>query len=251
MNWLALGIKLARWRGLLCCGAVLALIACSMVPGAPLAGQPWEWLLAEVMALLILYAIWDLEGSRLSARELAVPAVLGAVAAAGRVALAAVPGVQPVTFLVIASGYVLGARAGWLVGGCAVLASNFFLGHGPWTPYQMVSWGLAGASAALLARLRPAVSPWLLAGFCFIWGYLYGWIMNLWFWLNFVAVHNWPSFLGAYAASFWLDTLHALGNAFFCLTCGRATLGILQRARRRLTVQRLEEVGQHSPPQRQ
>ncbi|MGQ9557904.1 MAG: ECF transporter S component [Desulfurispora sp.] len=242
------GNKMAGWRGLICGGAGLLLIVCSIVPGAPLSGQPWERLLAEVMVLLIFYAIWDLEGSHLSPRELAVPAVLGAVAAAGRVALAAVPGVQPVTFLVIASGYVLGARAGWLVGGCAVLASNFFLGHGPWTPYQMVSWGLAGASAALLARLRPGGGPWLLAGFCFAWGYFYGWIMNLWFWLNFVAVHNWSSFLGAYAASFGLDTLYALGNAFFALTCGPATLGILQRARRRLKVQRLEQVAEHAGP---
>ena len=79
-------------------------------------------------------------------------ATLGGVAAAGRVLFAAVPGVQPVTVIAVASGSALGLRAGIGVGATAALASNFFLGQGAWTPWQMLAWGACGAAGALLHR---------------------------------------------------------------------------------------------------
>ena len=33
------------------------------------------------------------------------------------------------------------------------LISNFYFGQGPWTPYQMLAWGLVGLFAGLLAPL--------------------------------------------------------------------------------------------------
>ena len=73
-------------------------------------------------------------------------ATLAAVAAAGRVLFVAVPGVQPVTVITIAAGAALGARAGFATGAVAALASNFFLGQGPWTPWQMLAWGACGVA---------------------------------------------------------------------------------------------------------
>ena len=40
-----------------------------------------------------------------------------------------------------------------MVGALAALASNFFFGQGPWTPWQMYAWGLVGYGAGLLAKL--------------------------------------------------------------------------------------------------
>ena len=42
-----------------------------------------------------------------------------------------------------------------MVGALAALASNFFFGQGPWTPWQMYAWGLVGYGAGLLA-MAPA-----------------------------------------------------------------------------------------------
>jgi hypothetical protein len=66
----------------------------------------------------------------------------------GRIPFAALPGVQPTSFLVMVSGLVFGPQAGFMIGAMAALASNFFLGQGPWTPWQMLGWGLMGMSAA-------------------------------------------------------------------------------------------------------
>lgn len=127
-----------------------------------------------------------------------------------------------------------GSRWG-MVGSTAALVSNFFLGHGPWTLWQMLGWGLAGISAGLLRKLCPRIGTAGMTLFCFAWGYLYGWIINLWFWTGFLHPLNWESLLAACAASFWFDTLHALGNAVFYLTLGHRIIKILERFRKKIT----------------
>ncbi|MBA3717232.1 MAG: ECF transporter S component, partial [Actinobacteria bacterium] len=107
-------------------------------------------LLLAACALIVAGAAW-LETGPGSAKELALIATLAAAAAAGRVLFAAVPGVQPVTVTVVAAGVALGARAGIAVGATGALVSNFFLGQGPWTPWQMLAWGACGAAGALAA----------------------------------------------------------------------------------------------------
>ena len=46
--------------------------------------------------------------------------------------------------MVVLSGIALGPEAGFLTGALGRFICNFFDGHGPWTPWQMVSWGLIG-----------------------------------------------------------------------------------------------------------
>ena len=50
---------------------------------------------------------------------------------------------------VIISGIALGPEAGFLVGALARLVCNFYIGQGPWTPWQMFCWGLLGFLAGL------------------------------------------------------------------------------------------------------
>src|SRR5215204_3111035 len=107
-------------------------------------------LLLAACALIVAAAAW-LETGPGSAKELALIATLAAVAAAGRVLFAAIPGVQPVTVIVVVAGAALGLRAGIAVGATAALVSNFFLGQGPWTPWQMLAWGACFAGGALAA----------------------------------------------------------------------------------------------------
>ena len=109
-------------------------------------------LLLAAIALLAGAATW-LDGGPQSAKEVTVIATLAAAAAAGRVLMAPVPDVQPVTVIVVATGVALGARAGIGVGASAAFVSNFFLGQGLWTPWQMLAWGGCGAVGALAAPL--------------------------------------------------------------------------------------------------
>ncbi|MEW6572990.1 MAG: ECF transporter S component [Bacillota bacterium] len=217
--------------------ALFVLLVCSLRGKGLVTGQGWG-LISTVMvgvALILFYTAYG--RSRGLHREVAVISVLGTIAALGRVCCTALPGIQPTTFIVIISGFVFGPRAGFLVGSTAALVSNFFLGQGPWTPWQMFYWGLAGVSAGLWGMVWPTSNIRSLAFFNLLWGYIFGWGMNLWFWTYFLHPLNWKAFIAACVASFWFDTLHAVGNVLFCLILGWNTVQVLQRFQRKLTVQ--------------
>lgn len=167
------------------------------------------------------------ESSGIQVREIAIVALLGTLSALLRVPFAAIPSLQPSTYLVICSGFVFGPVAGFMVGALTAVVSNFFLGHGPWTLFQIVAWGLAGASAPLLRALP--LRPGVLAGFGLIWGFLFGAIMNTWTWISFVYPNTLESFLVTWANSVWSDAVHAAGNALFLGFLGVRTIAILRR----------------------
>jgi energy-coupling factor transport system substrate-specific component len=172
----------------------------------------------------------------LSSREIAVVASLGALSAAGRVAFAAVPSVQPSTVLVIVSGWVLGPSAGFVVGGTTALVSNVFLGQGPWTVWQMLSWAFIGMAAGWLGSL-PAKRPVRrIVVFSVISGFAFGWAMDVWFWLSFVYPHTVASLLLALGAGLWMDVMHAVGNAAFAIVFAGRAVELLRRFKARMHV---------------
>jgi energy-coupling factor transport system substrate-specific component len=208
------------------------------------------------LALLILFGLLALfalilllmEKSKTDEKVLAVIATLGAIAAIARVPFAAIPNVQPTTFLVMLSGYVFGVRVGFLVGAVAALFSNVFLGQGPWTLWQMLAWGLAGAFAGGLRRflgradnppLGSSLPKWLFVGSCTLWGFLFGWIMNLWIFTSMGAFLNMKSFFSLYLASISFDAAHAAGNFLFALLFGQPFARIFTRFHQKLLVTRL------------
>ena len=76
------------------------------------------------------------------------------------------------TVIVAAAGVALGPRRGFAVGALAALASNFFLGQGPHTPWQMLAWGGCGLLAGLL---RPLLRRRLaFAAFVLVLGFAFG-----------------------------------------------------------------------------
>lgn len=203
-----------------------------------LRGETWApgAVAAAVVAGVLFLFFWTFEVGRTNSREVAVIAALAAVAAVLRLPFAGIPGLQPTTMLVAVSGLAFGWRAGCAVGATAALVSNFFLGQGPWTPWQMLAWGLVGATAGPFGRATGAGPGRLwMAGFLFGWGYLYGAVMNLWFWLTFISPLTWGSFAAVEAASFWFDTLHAAGNVLFYLLAGPDLVRVLRRFRKRMT----------------
>src|SRR5919197_2295313 len=135
--------------------------------------------MACVLAALAAGFAWY-ERSRPSSKLVALVAVLAAVAVAGRVVFAPIPNVQATTDVVLLAGYGLGAGPGFAVGAVAALASNFFLGQGPWTPWQMLGWGAIGILGAALARwraargARPDPGRWSLALACAPAGFAFG-----------------------------------------------------------------------------
>lgn len=180
---------------------------------------------------LLLGAATLLDSGPDTAKEVAIIATLAAAAAAGRVLLAPVPDVQPVTDIAVISGAALGLRAGLGVGMTAAFVSNFFLGQGLYTPWQMLAWGMCGAVGALVAPfVRRRVA---LAVICLLLGYAYGFVLDVWNWYAFFP-HTWPSFAARQASGFPFNTAHALGNAALALVAGPELRRMLDRYAKRL-----------------
>lgn len=186
-------------------------------------------LLLAALAVLAAGAAW-LEGSSASAKDLTLVATLGGLAAAGRVLFAPVPEVQPVTVIVVAAGVALGPRRGFAVGALAALASNFFLGQGPHTPWQMLAWGGCGLLAGLA---RPLLRRRLVfAAFSFGLGFAYGTLMDLWHWYGFFP-HTGAALTVVLGAGLAFNAAHALGNLVLALVAGPELRRVLERYERR------------------
>lgn len=195
----------------------------------------WGLTATVVVTLAVIAFFFEFESTAVSSKEIALIAMLGTISAVSRIPFAVIPNVQPCTYLIICSGYVFGPVAGFMVGAITALVSNFFLGQGPWTLYQMFAWGLAGVSAAYLRRFGLGRISLIIFGA--IWGYLYGWIMNTWYWASFIYPLTLKTFLTYQLTSIWFDTFHALGNVVFLGFFGTKTVAILQRFKRRFSIE--------------
>jgi energy-coupling factor transport system substrate-specific component len=189
--------------------------------------QNWGLVSAILVSLIIGAFFFEFETAAAGSKEIALVGMLGTLSAVLRVPFAAIPNVQPCTYLIICAGYVFGPIAGFMVGAITALVSNFFLGQGPWTIYQMLAWGLAGASASYLRRFQPGRRGLILFGV--MWGYLYGAILSLWYWAAFVYPLTPTTFLVTWLSSGWFDTAHAVANAIFLGLWGPKTMIILER----------------------
>ena len=94
--------------------------------------------------------IFLFEKRKPSAREIVIISVLAALAVAGRSAFFMVAGFKPVLALIIITGVAFGGETGFLVGAVTAFVSNFFFGHGPYTPWQMFALAISGFLAGVI-----------------------------------------------------------------------------------------------------
>src|ERR1019366_8499163 len=150
-----------------------------------LGGRGVSWPLASFLLVGVVLVLGWLayERRRPSARMEAVVGTLAAVAALGRDAFVALPDVKPITAMALVVGYALGPLPGFTVGAVGMLMSNFVLGQGPYTPWQMAAWGLVGLAGAALGKLsRRRLGRFELALACAIAALGAKEIMNLYTW---------------------------------------------------------------------
>lgn len=189
-------------------------------------------ILLECMAACFIGAFSQTERHGISARRLAVIAVLCALGVAGRAAFFWLPQVKPVLAICILAGVGLGGEAGFTVGAVTMLVSNIMFGQGPWTPWQMTASGVCGLLAGffygcgfLRRRVALAVFGAVLAVV------VYGGIVNpssAFIWGGEALSFN-------MIASYWLsglpmDALHAFATAAFLWVLSEPILGAISRA---------------------
>jgi len=193
-----------------------------------------------IMGLTMIPFFARFEVRKISSREIVILAILAAIAAVSRVPFAPLPSVQPTSFIIIITGLVFGAESGFIVGAVAAIVSNIFLGQGPWTPWQMYAWGMIGMAAGLFRNTWWMKQMWGKLLFGFVWGYLFGWFMNLWIIVSAIENFTWEFFISIYVASIYFDLAHALSNVFFLLVFSSSWIRILQRFKRKYGLLPLE-----------
>lgn len=137
---------------------ILVLIPATLFLGTHLRGR-WYYLTSTLVILEAMAPFFLLfEARRPQARELVVLAVMAALAVAGRVAIP-IPNFKAITGIVMITGMAFGPQAGFMTGAISAFASNFFYAQGPWTPWQMLSYGMGGFLAGLLFYGRTWKNP--------------------------------------------------------------------------------------------
>jgi energy-coupling factor transport system substrate-specific component len=195
-------------------------------------------ILAAVFIIGIFVLLFEMKS--IDSRKMAGIAALAALGAASRVPFAAIPGFQPTTFITAVSGYVLGPVNGFMVGSMAAFISNFFLGQGPWTLWQMLGWGICGVFFGFLGMIKKRVSRIPFTVICGIWGYIYGIMLDMWYIIAFVKPIVFKTVLAGFAASFYFDTLHAVGNILFSAIFAEKFIKILSRYNKRYDVEYID-----------
>ncbi|MFJ4711973.1 ECF transporter S component [Streptomyces sp. NPDC088785] len=213
--------------------------------------QDAPWLFAALLVLLVAVVAATISESGLGPKAVAMLGVLAAAGAALRPIGAGTAGIEPMFFLMVLSGRVLGPGFGFVLGSLSMFASALLTGGvGPWMPFQMLSMGWFTMGAGLLPgahALRGRAERVMLAGYGFLAAFAYGTIMNLsgWPFINALAssvayqpdapLHdNLARFLAyCLATSLGWDLGRAALTVVLTLVVGGAVLKALRRATRR------------------
>ncbi|MEJ5255860.1 MAG: ECF transporter S component [Acidimicrobiales bacterium] len=206
------------------------------------------WVFALLLPLLLAVVVSELADGILDARAVALLGVLAACGAALRLPAGGTAGFEPVFFLLVPAGRVLGRGFGFVLGAFTLLASALLTGGiGPWLPFQMFGAAWMGFFAGCLPPARGRTEIVLLAMYAAVSSLLYGLLLNLWFWpfvtggdtgLSFAPGAPLTENLGRFwafhlATSLGFDIPRAVFCALFVVVAGRPVLQALRRASRR------------------
>lgn len=158
------------------------------------------------------------ENKPTSTRYMVVIAVLVALSVVGRFLFAAIPAFKPVTAIVIISAVFFGAEAGFLVGALSAIISNIYFGQGPWTPFQMLSWGMIGFIAGLpkFSQLLKK-NKWMLVLYGIFSGIIYSLMMDVWTVVSLENAFNFKRYLTAITLATPFMITYAISNVVFLL----------------------------------
>lgn len=206
------------------------------------------WLFVAVLPLLLAVVLAELGEGNLDAKAIAMLGILAACGSALRVPSPGVAGFEPVFFLLVPSGRVLGRGFGFVLGAVTIAASALVTGGvGPWLPFQMFGAAWMGFGAGCLPPARGRAELAMLAAYAAVSSLVYGALLNLWFWpfgagtttsFSFVPgaglAHNLHSFLlFDLTTSLGFDIPTAATNSVLVLLLGRPVMAALRRANRR------------------
>jgi energy-coupling factor transport system substrate-specific component len=205
---------------------------------------------ALVGAMVVAAVMLEVRRGTMNGATIAILGMLSAVG--GLLRLIDLPGGgSGIFFLIVLAGAAFGPRFGLLLGLCAMGVSAIVTGGiGPWLPFQMLALSWMGAAAGFVGlatrRLDPRLEVLVLAAYAWVWAFVYGAIMNLWFWpfarggvldwhpgldLAQTLERYWSFYV---ATSLGWDAAGAIANALLVLLTGLVLMRTLRRFAHRL-----------------
>lgn len=206
-----------RFKRMLPYFLVLLAVPAVVIGGAVIFhGKYYAWVSLCIATLALFPFFGFFEKQAVLSKELAVLSVMVALSVAGRFVFAWLPGFKPVTAITVISALWLGKMPGFLVGAFSAALSNFYFGQGPWTPFQMLAWGLIGFLAGLLCR-QLQKSRIFLCAFGALAGVLFSLMMDVWTVLWADGGFNFSRYFAAVLSALPVTAEYALSNVVFLL----------------------------------
>ncbi|MBR6825040.1 MAG: ECF transporter S component [Oscillospiraceae bacterium] len=214
------------------------LIPVTLILGSKLKGR-WYYLTATLIVIeAMLPFFFAFEIRKPKAGELVTIGVMAALGAVSRGAFAFLPHFKPLVGIIMITGIAFGGEVGFLTGAIAAFASNFFFGQGPFTPWQMMSYGMGGFLAGLVfhnswekweqKRLFPVILG--IFGFLSVL-VLVGPLLDICSLFTMSSQLSWSFALACLTSGFFINVTHGVSTLLTLLLLGKPLLGKLKRLR--------------------
>lgn len=186
-----------------------------------------------IIIAAILWFMWSFERKKPQEREVVMLAVMTAMAVVGRAIFIVTPQFKPCAAIIVITGIMLGKQSGFLCGALTAFVSNFIFGQGPWTPWQMIAFGLVGLISAVIfygKRERYADNRILLGIYGFLITFLlYGFIMDTSTVLMYTDKLRLSTFMAIYLSGVYFNIIHGLSTLIFLLILSKSIFSKIRR----------------------
>lgn len=217
--------------------AVLVLIPATIWFGVARLGDKKYFFISLLVLLEAMLPFFvSFEDRKPKVRDIVTLAVMCALAVTGRTAFFMLPNFTPVMAIVIIAGVAFGCEGGFITGAMTMFVSNFIMGQGPWTPWQMFAMGLVGFLAGLFfagssVRTRNMTKLGLCIFGALICIVVYGGIMNPASVIMWQPNVNFSMIMAAYVTGFPFDLAQATATVIALWLVARPFLEKLDRVR--------------------
>lgn len=171
--------------------------------------------------------------NRQQIHQLTQIAILAALTAGLRILFSGLPNIQPMTAIFLIIAQVWPMRQSLTLICLSLVLSNVYLGMGPWTLMQMMSYIIIlsltyGLQFSLSYLGIPSKAQFIVFAInALLSGFVYGLIISA-LWVSLLKAPFWPYYLRGLS----FDTLHAGGNLVFYLILAPILLPLLYKLRR-------------------
>ena len=186
-----------------------------------------------IIVISIFIFLWSFEKRKPKTREIVTLAVMTALAVVGRLAFFMTPQVKPCAAIIIITGVMLGRQSGFLCGALTAFVSGFFFGPGPWTPWQMIAFGIIGFLSGVLfskKNIKYAYNKWIISIYGFLATFvIYGFILDTATVFMYTDTPKTETFVATYLSGIGFNLIHAVSTFVVLFLISNATIKKLER----------------------